>query len=277
MRTSTATAFAALLLLVVAACGDSGTTTTAGAPVTSGVPTTVPPPTTTPATTMAPTTTTTLPPTTTTVPPTTTTAAPVDAQATVDAKTAAVVAAAPEGWATEVTTGPGGDDDTDEVFGACAEPGAFDLTQLDASSAAIAEALVEGPVTGLFPGPSAAVEARVFVSEEVAAEAFAVLETVFGTEEGRQCLAEVFEEQIEPDLPPDSEFSFSIDELAVADADEGVRISFEIGASGITANFFIDIVADLEGACTVFATYQSFTNPFDAVLQMELFAAARNA
>lgn len=278
---------AAVLLLLAAACGDSGTTTTAP-PATAAPTTTAAQPTTT--TTMAPTTTaaptTTMAPTTTaapttTVAETTTTGAQLsgEAQAIVDAKVQAVLAAAPEGWTGALEPDPGGGvDDTDEIYGPCAGEGAFDLTQLDARSLAIEQATVTAPAGsggGLFPDPEADIEARVFESEEVAADAFAVLETVLGTEDGRDCIAGSFLDALSGDLPPGTEVDFSIDALdGVQGADVGARITFNLTVTGISASVFIDLVATRDGACTVYGTFFSFTEPIDLAIANQLFGAA---
>lgn len=276
-------AIAAGLLLVAAACGDSGGTTTTTGPDEAIAPTsTTVAPTTAPPTTAAPTTTsttTTMPPTTTTtVPPTTTTAAPADPQATVDAKVNAVLAVVPAEWTAQLLPDPtAGGDDTDIIFGPCAAPDAFDLNDLDAESVAIEQVDIEAPVGsggGIFPDPAAQVEARVFSSEEVAVDAFAVLETVLGTEEGRDCLADNLISEFSADLPAGSSIEFEVQEFLLPGADVGIRIKMDIAAGGITAVIFIDINATRMGDCTVYSSFQTFTEPFDADLAGQLFGAA---
>ncbi len=282
----------ATFLLLATACGDSGTTTTAP-PGTEAPATTVA----APATTTAPTTTaaatTTIAPTTiaapaTTVAPTTTVAATTtaaavsgDPQAIADAKAAAVLAAAPADWTANQLDDPtAGGDDTDIIFGPCAADDAFDLNDLDDQSAAIEQVEVVAPAGsggGLFPDPEVQVEARVFVSEDVAAEAFAVLETVLGTADGRDCLSANLFDEFADELPAGAEVEFSVDELAVAGADVGVRITMDLSVSGITAAIFIDIYAARDGACTVYGSNQSFDTPVDPAVQEGLFGAALDA
>ena len=101
-----------------------------------------------------------------------------------------------------------------------------------------------------------------------------MLETVVGTEEGRQCVLDEVNAEIQEGTPAGSEVTFAVDELAVPGADVGMRVTADINAGGITAAVFIDIIAARQGDCTVFGTYQSFNDPFDEDLQAQLFGAA---
>jgi hypothetical protein len=270
----------AAFVLVVAACGgddDAGSDADTAAAETT---TTAPPETTT--TTTAPETTTTAPPetTTTTAPETTTTAAassPADAQAVVDAKVAAAVAATPDDWQSTPIESDTDAADSDEIYGECAGEGAFDLANLDDATIAISIVSIDGPPSSatFFPPPSASIEARVFESVAVAEEAFGVLETVIGTAEGRDCLVEQFIQLIAEGTPEDAEFDVQLEELTVPGADVGARLVVQASAEGITFAFQFDLVAGLAGDCTVYGTFISFGEPvFDPAVRDAIFAAA---
>jgi len=281
MRT---TRIATLLIgftLVVAACGgdDSGTTTTLQDVDNSETQTTPAVETTT---TAAPETTATAAPpetTTTTVVETTTTSAPVaseDAEATVMAKTAAALAAVPEGWMTEITPGFEIDTGTDDVFSACTD-GQFDVVELDSFTVAASTLMADGPppAGSFFPGGNASIEARVFESSDVAAEAFSVLETVFGTEEGRQCVADEFLVEMTADLPAEeAEVAFSLDEIEVPGADVAIAVNMSLDVEGIGFGFTVELAASLDGDCTVYAVFLGFGEPVDPEVRDTLFAAA---
>ncbi len=238
-------------------------------------------------TTMGPaTTSTTAAPTTTTAAPTTTTAAPTStaapvtaegAQARAAAKVDAAVAVLPEGWIAEIAQGATGSTETDEVFGPCSGPDAFDLSLLDDVSLGIADADIESPNAASFFGPpQASIEARIFESPAVAAEAFAVLERVLGTEEGRKCMAEEFLAQMSG-AADGEETAFAIEDVVVPGADVAARLVFEFATDEISFSIRIDLAASLAGDCTVFASYISFGEDFDDALRDATFAAAVDA
>lgn len=275
-----------VLLVVAAACGgddDTGadeTTTVASETTAADDATTTMADEST--TTAAETTTTAAPETTTTAAPETTTTAtatpPGEAEALVVAKTEAAIAAAPADWtATPVDTDldAGG---SDEIYGECAGPGAFDLANLQAATIAAATVDVEGPQEpgSFFPGPQASIEARVFESPAVAAEAFDVLETVLGTEDGRECLTEQFIGLLGEGMPADAVFSLDVQEVSVSGADVGIRLVLEITAEGLTLEFQFELAAGLDGDCTVYGTFFAFGTgePFDPAVRDALFAAA---
>ncbi len=278
----TTTLVLALLVLFGACGGDDDTAgdTTVAATAANPAPTT---------TTAAAATTTTAAPaetTTTTAATTTTTAAPTssaapvtaeDAEARATAKVQAAVDALPEGWTAEVEQIAAGATDSDEVFAPCSGPDAFDLATLDDVSLAIVAADMESPNAASLFGPlQATIEARVFESPAVAAEAFAVLETVLGTEEGRNCVAEEFLAQLSGGSPG-AEAAFSIEDVEIPGADVAARLVFEVSADEISLSFRVDLAASRNGDCTVFASYFSFGDDFDEAARDATFAAAAGA
>ncbi len=199
----------AALALVAAACGDSAETTTTTTEV-SAVAGTQAPADTTPTTSPPPTAAPTTPPPATAAPATTTTAAPTTTSAAValddpteivEAKTAAVIAALPEGWT--FADDPDQEEDGDDfIFSECLDEDSFDLDLLDDVTAAVKETDIEGPADGSpFGGPMADIEARVFDDEATAIFAFATLQDTVGTEEGRDCLAVSVAEAFLSDSP----------------------------------------------------------------------------
>lgn len=269
------------LALVATACGGDGATeaTTTTAAVSTSVATTT---TTTaaPTTTTAATTTTTSTSTTTTSAPTTTTTSvsSEEADARVAAKTAAAAEAVPDGWDTAIVTNQFSDEAEDVIFGACSEADGFDLAYLDAATIALAELDATGPQDPTLPAPPQAnVEARVFESETVAADAFAVLEQVLGSDAGRQCVADSLTGDLSAELPPDTEFTFELDALEAAGADVGARIVISLSIQGITAGFTIDLLAHRDGDCTVYAAFFGFGAEFEPALRDAIVGAALSA
>lgn len=278
-------ALAVSVALVLAACGgdDDAADTTAVATgdteATTAAPatTTVPPAATT---TAAETTTTPAPDQTTTTaqPETTTTSSPPvvagDAAEVVAAKTAAVVAVAPADWTT-VVDNELGDAGADDIYGACSGPGSFDLANLDASTVAISTLAADAPQdpTTFFPGPSASIEARVFESAAVAADAFSVLETVIGTTEGRDCLADQLLGAV-GDAPEDAEYDIAVEPATVSGADVGATLIITATTQGLTLEFQFDLVATLQDDCTIYGTFVSFGGAFDPAVRDQLYGAA---
>ncbi len=280
-----AVAALALALLVAACGGDDDTADTgAAAETTTSAPSE---PTTTAAaatttTTAAETTTTTAETTTTVAAATTTTAAteaPADASALVAAKVDAAVAAAPADWTSTPVESDLGAAGSDEIYGECTGPDAFDLADLADATAAIATVEINGvqDPTSFFPPPSVSIEARVFESSEVAADAFAVLETVVGTDEGRNCLLDQFVSLIGEGSPDEAEFDVSVEAVEVPGADVGTRLNITASAEGITLGFVVDLVAALDGDCTVYSTFFTFGEEIDPQVRDAIFAAAASA
>jgi hypothetical protein len=213
------------------------------------------------------------------VAPATTTPAPAtsgDAEATVMEKTDAALAVVPDGWTSAVVASDADAADSDEIYGPCSAPGAFDLANLDAATVAISTVMIDAPQdpTSFFPPPSATIEARVFESAGVAEDAFAVLETVVGTDEGRDCLTEQFITLVGEGAPEDAEYDISVEAVAVPGADVGTRLIIGAAVEGITFEFQFDLLATLHGDCTIYGTFFSFGAEFDEATRDAIYAAA---
>jgi len=257
-----------LFALVVAACSPSSsdaTTTTAASTAASGGEEST-------------TTTEAAAATTTTVSETTTTqAVDVDADATVMKKTAAVEEATPDGWT--ATTGPAITDQQgdDSFYESCLLADDLDIDNLDELSDAALLTQFEGPpATPPFPGQRGSVEARVFESEEMAAEAFSVFERVFGTEEGLQCMTASVQSLAGDDIPAD-ELNFSFEEVTVEGSQAGARFEMSFDVSGFIGSIFVEFQGARMGSCTVIASFITFGEPFDREVADSLFGAAVNA
>ncbi len=273
MRISRHSIAAIGLILVIAACGGDDdaaeTTTTAAGGATTAQETTT--------TAASETTTTAAAETTTTAAAESTTTAAATADGLVVAKVEAATAAIPEGWTSSAIESDLGAAESDEVFSECSGDAAFDLAELDDVTKSIATVTIDAAPdpTSFFPPPSATVEARVFDSPAIASEAFVVLETVLGSDDGRECLAERFQELIAEGTPEDAEFDLSLEELSIPGADVGTRLTLSATAQGITFAFQFDLVAALDGDCTVYATFISFGEPtFDPAVRDAIFSAA---
>jgi hypothetical protein len=258
-----------VLALVLAACSPSGsdatTTTVALSATTDGGGGAV-------------TTTTASPAQTTTLAQTTTApAVDVDADALVMAKTAAVEASMPEGW-TAVTGPATTDEQTDESFyESCLLPDDLDIDHLDDFSDAALLTEFEGPsTTPPFPGQQGSIEARVFESEDVAIQAFSVFERVFGTEEGLDCMTTAVQSLAGDDVPAE-ELIFSFEEVTVEGAQAGARFEMSFDVSGFVGSIFVEFHGARMGACTIFASFITFGEPFDRGVADSLFQAAANA
>ena len=264
------TLFALLIAFAVlaAACGDDdgATTTTSGATTTTadagGEPTTTAAETTT--TAAAETTTTTASDgatETTSAPPTDGSAAAVKANAAAEA--------VPNGWTVVIKdemTEPPADD---ILFEACLEEGSFDLDNLNA---------VSESAGGATPVPSnGSIEARIFQSEALAAEAYTVLETILGTTIGRECIASASLEAIGAELPAGASVDYRVGEVLIPTGDFGVSIEYAITIEGQTLVAFIDLVAYRDGACTLYGAFTGFQEPFPALVAEAMFQAAIDA
>lgn len=283
MRSTRFLAMLVAFVLLVAACGDGegDATTTAAATTDNETTTTAAPADST--TTAAPQTTTTAAPATTTTaaPETTTTQGAVvtteEANELAQAKTGAALAVVPEGWTTELSNDLVVETGTDDVFSVCTEDDEFDLNQLESLTAGVSTLMADAPPAAgsFFPAGNASVEARIFESDGAAADAFAVLEEVYGSEAGRQCIADQFLSEMLQDLPEGEEApEFMLDEIDVPGADVAIRISLSMEVEGFSFAFFIELVAARDGECTVYATFLGFNEPFDEELRNDLFQAA---
>ena len=207
----------------------------------------------------------------------TTTQAALDADATVTAKTAAVEAAIPDGWTAD-TGGAVTDQEVDESFyEACLLPDDLDIDDLDSFSDAALLTEFEGPALNPpFPGQQGSIEARVFETEELAAEAISVFERVFGTEDGLECMIDSVQALAGDDIPAD-QLTFSFEEVTVAGSQAGARFEMSFDVSGFAGAVYVEFQGAQIGACTVIASFVTFGEPFDRDVADTLFEAAVNA
>jgi hypothetical protein len=257
-----------VLTLVLVACGGTATTTTDPAsPVTTGGE--ADEGTTTAATEI---TTTTLTQTTTTLQ-----VPVVDADLIVERKTTALESVIPEDWTFE-TGRPDDFNEADDLFyELCLLPGEFDLDNLDEVTDAALVTMFEGPsATPPFPGQRGSIEARVFQSETLAAEAFAVFERVFGTEEGLQCMTTAVQDLAGDDAPIE-DLTLSFEELTVAGSQAGARFEMSFDVSGFVAGIFVEFQGARSGSTTVIASFITFGEPFDRETADTLFDTAVTA
>jgi len=269
----------ATVAVVAAACGGDATTdTTVAATSTTGSVAATSTTTGDTATTAAAATTTSAA-TTTTEEATTTTAAPPspgDAQAVVDAKAAAFAAAAPPSWMVEEQENESFDED-DFGYEPCLGLDDFNLDELEAATIAVKEVRATAPAGPIpFGSTSAIIEARVLESDAVAAEVFGVIERIYGSDEGRQCMSQIVTEAITEDTGG-LELTVSVEALEVEGADVAARTLMEANIEGFDFVMTIDLVAHRDGACTVVGTFISFGEEFPADVADELFSAAAGA
>ncbi|MBI4882677.1 MAG: hypothetical protein HY826_01330 [Actinobacteria bacterium] len=207
------------------------------------------------------------------------TAAPISpADATAEARVQAALATLPADWAGTIASdlGDEGDSGGDIVFAACLAPGDYNLDNLDADSAASWELDAEGPPTGSpVGGQQATLEARVFADGVDVDGAYAVLEKVLGTDEGRACLAREVPGQLAAEAPEGTEFDARVEGTTIAGADVGARLVVGFVSGEVTGEFFVDLVAarpDEQG--TIFATFVSFGVPVDQAVASAMLVAA---
>ena len=258
----------AVFALLAAACSSTDSASSTAPPTTA--PTTAPDTSTT-TTTAAATTTSQAAPTTTAAAPT-----PGDAQEIVDAKVLAFSEAAPDDWDVSEQASDNFDEG-DFTYVSCLGADDFDLDELDEATLAVREmraSASEGAIP--FGSTSGILEARVLESEQAAASVFSVIERIYGTDEGRQCMADVITQEIGQDAS--AEFGeVTIEEYLVEGADVGARTTVTAAGGGVSFSFTIDLVAYRDGACTVVATFISFGEPFPTDVADDLFSAAVNA
>ena len=183
--------------------------------------------------------------------------------------------AAPDDW--DVSEQAGDDfDEGDFTYVSCLGADDFDLDELDEATLAVREmraSASEGAIP--FGSTSGILEARVLESEQAAASVFSVIERIYGTDEGRQCMADVITQEIGQDAS--AEFGeVTIEEYLVEGADVGARTTVTAAGGGVSFSFTIDLVAHRDGACTVVATFISFGEPFPTDVADDLFSAAVN-
>ena len=201
---------------------------------------------------------------------------PGGAQEIVDAKVMAFSEAAPDDWDVSEQA----DDDFDEgdfTYVSCLGADDFDLDELDEATLAVREMRASASGGAIpFGSTSGILEARVLESEEAAAAVFSVIERIYGTDEGRQCMADVITQEIGQDAP--AEFGeVTVEEYLVEGADVGARTTLTATGGGVSFSFTIDLVAHRDGACTVVATFISFGEPFPTDVADDLFSAAVDA
>lgn len=215
--------------------------------------------------------------------PVDTTAAPsdppiTDPSALAQAKVQAALDTLPADWLGSIANdlGAEGDEGDDIVFAACLTPDDYNLDNLDADSAASWELDATGPAAGSpFGGPQASVEARVFADEAVASDAYAVLEKILGTDEGRECLAKEVPGQLALDAPAGTTFEGRVEGTTIEGADVGARLIVTFNTEGFVGEIYVDLVAARYGTtCTIFSTFISFVVPVDQVVASAMFTAA---
>lgn len=256
----------ALTLVLVACSGATATTTTGSAsPVTTGgeaddaTTTTAPPEITT--TSLAETT-------------TTSQAPDVDADLIVERKTAALESVIPEDWTFETGPTDAFNEADDILYESCLLPDEFDLDNLDAVTDAALVTMFEGPPTAPpFPGQRGSIEARVFQSEALAAEAFVVFERVFGSEEGLQCMTDAVQGLVGDEAPVE-DLTLSFEELTVAGSQAGARFEMSFDVSGFAGSIFVEFQGAQSDSWTVIASFITFGEPFDRDTADTFFEAA---
>lgn len=201
-----------------------------------------------------------------------------DPNALAEAKVQAALDTLPIDWLGSIASdlGEEGESGDDIVFSACLGADDYNLDNLDADSAASWELDAEGPPAGSpFGGPQATVEARVFAAEATATDAYAVLEKVLGTDEGRECLANEVPGQLAADAPAGTTLEGRVEGTTIEGADVGARLIVTYNTAGVTGEIYVDLVAARDGtATTLFATFISFGVPVDQLVASAMFTAA---
>lgn len=201
----------------------------------------------------------------------------VDADALAEAKVQAALDTLPADWVGTIASdlGEEGLEGDDIVFSPCLGPDDYNLDNLDPDSAASWELDAEGPDIGApTDGQKASVEARVFADEATAADAYAVLEKILGTDEGRECLANEVPGQLAADAPADAVFEGRVEGTTIEGADVGVRLILSFDSAGFAGEIYFDLVAARDGQTTIFATFTSFAAPIDQAVASAMVTAA---
>ena len=168
------------------------------------------------------------------------------------------------------------DDDAEEdnsIFTSCLSPGSFDLDQLDDVSVIAYDIDFDTPDVGVFGAASGSLEVRVFEDDGVAAAAFATLEELLGTDEGRLCVADQLGTAMATEIGDDSELSVSVEPGPLL-GDAASRIILDMTVAGFEATVYFDLVASREGDCTVYGVFQAFDEPFDETAANDLLFSA---
>ncbi|MEQ1874219.1 MAG: hypothetical protein ABL953_10875 [Ilumatobacteraceae bacterium] len=201
-----------------------------------------------------------------------------DADTLAEAKVQAALDSLPIDWTGTIASdlGEEGESGEDIVFAACLSPDEYNLDNLDLDSAASWELDAEGPPDGSpFGGAQASVEARVFAAEATATDAYAVLERILGTDEGRECLANEVPGQLAADAPAGTTLEGRVEGTTIEGADVGARLIVTFNGGGLAGEFYVDFVAArYESTTTIFAVFISFAAPVDQLVASAMFTAA---
>jgi len=205
---------------------------------------------------------------------------PADADATARARAQAALDSLPDDWTGTIADDIGneGNSADDIVFIDCLTPDDYDLDNLDLDSLASWEVDATGPLVSAFGAPQAALEARVFSDAATATAAYAVLERIVGTDDGRECLEQAVPGQLAADVPGEAQVDARVEGTTIEGADVGARIVISVTVQGMTTEVYVDLVAAHPDATgTIFATFVSFAAPLDQAVASAMMLAAINA
>ena len=100
-----------------------------------------------------------------------------------------------------------------------------------------------------------------------------MFERVDGTEEGLDCMTDAVQSLAGDDIPAE-ELIFSFEEVTVEGAQSGARFEMSFDVSGFAGSVFVEFQGARMGACTIFASFITFGEPFDRGVADSLFQAA---
>ncbi len=187
-------------------------------------------------------------------------------------KVARVEAAMPADYS--FTTAVDADPEEDNtLFTSCLSAGSFDLNQLDDVTTIAYDIEFDTPDVGVFGAASGQLEVRVFDSVDSAAAAFATLEELLGTDEGRACVGAELAAIMSADAGEDAEVAVAVEPGPLL-GEASARIIITMTISGFDAVLYFDLVASREGDCTVYSVFQAFDEPFDEEAANQLLFAA---
>lgn len=204
---------------------------------------------------------------------------PSDSGATARERVQAALDTIPADWTGTIADDMGaeGNSADDIVFIDCLTPQDYNLDHIDWDSTAVWELDATGPLVSAFGAPRAALEARVFADAAAAAAAYAVLERIVGTDDGRECLAAAVPGQLAADVPAEAQIDARVEGTTIEGADVGARIVISVTVQGMTTAVYIDLVAARPDATdTIFATFVSFEAPLDQAVASAMMLAALN-
>lgn len=194
-----------------------------------------------------------------------------------EARVQAALDSLPVEWSGTIASdlGEEGNNSDDIVFVNCLTPADYDLDNLDLDSAASWELDATGPAASVMGGQRAALEARVFTDPGIAADAYAVLERIVGTDDGRECLEAEVPGQLAANAPADAVLDARVEGTTIEGADVGARIVVTFTSQGFSGEFYVDLVAAHPSASTtIFATFLSFGTPVDQEVASAAMLAA---